>query len=82
MSVMMAELVAHHIPKIIYSGYYIHTSSLSKKIDNWEHLNAKVFRRVGFQLTPDLVKDLAGARPGMIEIVNILHTKLNYSLYQ
>lgn len=68
--VMMAELVAHYVPKICNATFYVPTSATGKKIENWNHLNQKVFRRIGLQFTPELIQKLATSRPGVIERVS------------
>ncbi|CAL8072237.1 unnamed protein product [Orchesella dallaii] len=67
--VMMAELVAHYIPKIVNTRNYVSASNTKTKISNWTHINEKVFKRLRFQLTPSLIKCITDARPGMIERV-------------
>lgn len=66
---MMAELIARHISKIINMRNYIPASAVAKKLANWEHLNANVFRKIRFQLTPAIMQKIVEARPGMIERV-------------
>ncbi|EEQ97427.1 hypothetical protein, conserved [Perkinsus marinus ATCC 50983] len=67
--VMMAETVAHYIPKIVELHNYSQANALTQKMYNWNTLNQKVFRRMGFLLHPDDVEDCARAIPGSIERV-------------
>jgi len=67
--VMMAELVAQNIPRLVDLFNYIPASATAKKRENWKLLNTKVFRKMRFQVTPDLIAKVANAEPGMIEQV-------------
>lgn len=49
--VMMAEVIHHYSPKLVSLHNYPSANSLSKKIENWNTLNLKVFKRLGISLT-------------------------------
>ncbi|KAF4753486.1 sperm flagellar 1, partial [Perkinsus olseni] len=48
---------------------YSQANALTQKLYNWNTLNQKVFRRMGFLLHTDDVEDCARASPGSIERV-------------
>lgn len=64
---MMAELVHHYSPKIVSLHNYPPANSLTKKIENWTTLNAKVLKRLGISLTKQQIDDIANAVPNVIE---------------
>ncbi|KAF4730955.1 sperm flagellar 1 [Perkinsus olseni] len=57
--VMMAETVAHFVPKLVELHNYSQANALTQKLYNWNTLNQKVFRRMGFLLHTDDVEDCA-----------------------
>ena len=67
--VMMAELVAHYNPKIVELHNYPPSGSHTTKFHNWETLNRRVFRRLGFVFCEKDLDDCAKGAPGAIERV-------------
>lgn len=67
--VMMAELVYHYFPRLVELHNYSSASGMSQKTYNWNTLNQKVFRRLGFHVTKADVDEIANCVPGAIERV-------------
>ena len=65
--VLCAEIVHHYLPKVIDLHNYSSASGVSQKIYNWETLNAKVFRKLGFTCTRQDFDAIASCVPGAIE---------------
>jgi len=51
--VLVAEVVANYFPRLVELHNYSPANSLQQKLYNWNTLNAKVFRKLGFQLHRD-----------------------------
>lgn len=63
----IAEIVKFFFPRIVHLHNYTPSMSMSKKRENWRTLNAKVFRKLYFEVPPQEVEDITGAVPGAIE---------------
>lgn len=84
---MMAEVMAHFIPRIVEVHNYVPTHASLQKINNWNMLNRtllsfcnlslismleKVFRKLGFQVSRPDVDAIIQATPGAIERVLLI----------
>ena len=49
-AVLVAEVVASFFPKLVELHNYSGANSLQQKLYNWNTLNTKVFRKLGFSL--------------------------------
>mmetsp|Transcript_27437 Transcript_27437/g.38793 ORF Transcript_27437/g.38793 Transcript_27437/m.38793 type:complete len:208 (+) Transcript_27437:99-722(+) len=67
--VLMSEVVAHFFPKMIELHNYNKTNSVSQKETNWNTLNAKIFKKMGFSVASQDVKSVAACEKGAIEKV-------------
>lgn len=67
--VLVAEIVHHFHPSLVELHNYQVTSSPGVKVRNWETLNMKVFKKLGFGLHPKDLEGCANLSPGMIEKV-------------
>lgn len=65
--VLVAEVVANYFPRLVELHNYSPANSLQQKLYNWNTLNAKVFRKLGFQLHRDDQNLCANSVPGAIE---------------
>lgn len=65
--VMMAELIYHYYPKLVELHNYPPANSLTLKIQNWNMLNNKVLKKLGFHLNRPQIEQLASAVPGFVE---------------
>ena len=50
-AVMMAELIYHYFPKRVELHNYPPANSHTQKVQNWNILNNKVLKKLGFNLT-------------------------------
>ena len=48
--VLMAEIVSNYFPKFVELHNYSQANSVTKKTYNWNTLNQKVFKKLGFQV--------------------------------
>ena len=46
--VLVAEIVSHYFPRLVELHNYSAANSYAQKIYNWNTLNTKVFRKLGF----------------------------------
>ncbi len=67
--VLVSEVVNHFFPKLIDLHNYAKTNAVAAKRYNWDTLNSKVFKKMGFQLGVDDVKACVDAERGAIEKV-------------
>ena len=67
--VLVAELVYHYLPRLIDLHNYSNASGVTQKLYNWQTLNDKVFRRLGFSLGQRERENTANCKPGAIERV-------------
>ncbi|KAA6373138.1 MAG: putative Calponin homology domain [Streblomastix strix] len=66
-TMLYAEVAHHFLPKIVEVHNYPATSTMSKKIDNWNTFLKKVGKKISLILTVQDVDNLANAKPGVIE---------------
>jgi hypothetical protein len=66
---MPAQVISHYFPHLIELHNYSAANSFQQKVYNLETLNARVFRKIGFQLDQSEVEGISRATPGMIERV-------------
>jgi hypothetical protein len=75
--VCVAEIVKFYFPRLVELHNYAGSSSAKQKKDNWDTLNAKVFRRLHFEVPDEEVRDIMNAVPGAIEkFLKALQTKI------
>ncbi|XP_022344109.2 sperm flagellar protein 1-like isoform X25 [Crassostrea virginica] len=67
--VLVAEIMHHKFPHLVQKHNYSTANSTSKKMDNWYYLNRKVFKKLNFELSEQLIRDLVDAKPGTIELL-------------
>eukprot|EP00397_Hematodinium_sp_SG-2012_P048938 GEMP01056253.1.p1 GENE.GEMP01056253.1~~GEMP01056253.1.p1 ORF type:complete len:234 (+),score=44.43 GEMP01056253.1:43-744(+) len=67
--VLLAEIAHHYFPTRVEVHNYSAANSISQKEYNFRTLNQKVFKRLGFQLHPDDVRDVTRCHPGAVEKV-------------
>jgi len=75
--VMLAEVVAAYFPHLVELHNYTPAHSIKQKVYNFETLNQKVLRKLGFLLTRATIEDLVNCRPLAIEaVLNNLQLKM------
>ncbi|TNV82558.1 hypothetical protein FGO68_gene14152 [Halteria grandinella] len=68
-ALLMAEIVHHFIPRLVDIHNYPGTGSVTQKEANWNTLNIKVFKKMGFQLHQDDIQSIVKCEQGAIEKV-------------
>lgn len=63
----MAELLKLHYPQLLEIYNCITTNNVSKKKDNWNTLNRKVFTKINLTLSNNTISQLANCQHGTIE---------------
>ncbi|XP_052706160.1 sperm flagellar protein 1-like isoform X5 [Crassostrea angulata] len=67
--VLVSEIMHHKFPHLVQKHNYSVANSTSKKMENWYYLNRKVFKKLNFELSEELIRDLVNAKPGTIELL-------------
>lgn len=67
--VLVAEIVKFFIPKIVELHNYTTTNNLKTKKENWNTLNRKVFKKLGFQLSNQDIESIINLNPGYVEMI-------------
>ena len=67
--VSMAEAIKHFIPGIVDLHNYISANSTRQKMNNWNTLNNKVLKKMGFQLAASDIESVVNCVPDAIERV-------------
>ena len=73
----MAEVVAAYFPSLVDANNYSASNSTKQKLYNYNTLNTKVFKKMGFSIPRTLLEDAVNCRPLAVEnILNILQYKI------
>eukprot|EP00051_Salpingoeca_urceolata_P001461 m.41187 g.41187 ORF g.41187 m.41187 type:complete len:203 (-) comp11437_c0_seq3:131-739(-) len=67
--VLVAEIVHHFIPRFVDLHNYTPALSKPQKEGNWETLQRKVFKRIGLEVTRNVVQGVIECHPGVVEVV-------------
>lgn len=65
----MAEIVRHFQPKLVELHNYSSANSSTQKMYNWNTLNQKVFKKLGFIVTKQEIESVCNCEMGAIERV-------------
>jgi hypothetical protein len=65
--VLTSEIVAHYFPRLIEVHNYPAANSYAQKMYNWNTLNAKVFKKMGFQMHKEELEALSNCTPQAAE---------------
>jgi hypothetical protein len=75
--VLLAEVIACYFPNLVELHNYSNANSVQQKMYNFETLNVRVLKKLGFQITRATVEDLVNCRPGAVEnVLNSLQFKM------
>lgn len=75
--ICVAEIVKHFFPKLVELHNYAPANSTGQKMANWNTLNARVFRKLHFEVPAEEVRDITSAVPGAVErFLRALRTKI------
>jgi hypothetical protein len=69
--VLVAEVVKQYVPHLVELHNYSAAHSVSQKTYNWNTLNQKVFKKLGFTILKKDIEDSVNCVPDTIE--RILH---------
>ncbi|EDL45107.1 hypothetical protein, conserved [Plasmodium vivax] len=76
--VLMAELVSICLPKLVELHNYSKANSISQKRYNWNTLNQRVFRRLGFQIDKRHVEEIVNCKyMGVEKVLNTFKNQLH-----
>jgi len=64
---LMAEMVAHYFPKLVEMHNYPPANSYAQKMYNWNTLNTRVFKKMGWQLNKEELEGLVNCQPQAVE---------------
>ncbi|OQR94439.1 sporangia induced sperm flagellar protein [Achlya hypogyna] len=80
--ILAAEVIAYYFPRLVQMHNYSSANSLTQKQYNWNTLNTKVLRKLGYQLTKREMDDIVQCKPGAVEeFLSKLQIKIaNYRL--
>lgn len=76
--VLFAEVVNHFFPRLVEMHNYSSANSHTQKMYNWNTLNQKVLKKLGYQIHQQDLEDVIKAAPGAIErVLAMLHSKVD-----
>lgn len=67
--VLLSEILKRLYPKLVDLHNYPPRNSFHLKLDNWNTLNRKVFRKLELTQSPEILANLCNAVPGAIEML-------------
>ena len=74
---MLAEVVAAYFPTFVELHNYSPAHSIQQKLYNFDTLNQRVLKKLGFQIPRPVIEDIVNCRPGAIEnVLNALQYKM------
>jgi hypothetical protein len=74
---LVAEVIAAYFPHLVEIHNYPPANSLKQKIYNWETLNTRVLKKLGFTITRPQIEDVVNCKPGSVEqVLNTLQYKM------
>ncbi len=76
--ILMAEVLKFLYPKLVDLHNYQEANSINKKIENWNTLNQKVFKKLNIPLSKKTIDDVSHSQIGTIEnILKIIYDKIS-----
>ncbi|XP_023183136.1 sperm flagellar protein 1-like isoform X3 [Xiphophorus maculatus] len=81
--VMVAEIVEHYFPRIVDIHNYITSCNTQQKRNNWNLLNKRVFSKLDFYVSEDMVEKIVSSTPCVIlPVLFFLKEKIENKLAQ
>jgi len=75
--VLFAEILNHYFPKLVEMHNYSAANSQPQKLMNWNTLNAKVLKKIGYNIHQKDVEEIIRAEPGAVErVLRVLQEKV------
>lgn len=76
--VLFAEVVNHFFPRLVEMHNYSSANSYTQKMYNWNTLNQKVLKKLGYQIHQQDLDDVIKAAPGAVErVLSVLQEKVS-----
>lgn len=74
---MLAEVVAAYFPQLVELHNYPPANSVKQKMYNFETLNTRVLKKLGFTIPRNVIEDIVGCKPDAVEqVLNTLQYKM------
>lgn len=74
---MLAEVIAAYFPQLVELHNYPAANSVKQKVYNFETLNTRVLKKLGFTIPRPVVEDIVACKPGAVEqVLNTLQYKM------
>lgn len=67
--VLVAEVIAHFYPRLVELHNYSSANAMTQKVYNWQTLNSRALKKLGFQIPREEFMDVCNCRAGAIERV-------------
>ena len=75
--VLLAEVVAAYFPALVELHNYGPANSMKQKVYNFETLNKRVLKKLGYNIPLSSIEDIVNCRPGAVEsVLNNLQLKM------
>ena len=75
--VLLAEIIAVYFPAMVELHNYSAANSVQQKTYNFDTLNSRVLKKLGFQISRSTIDDVVKCKPGAIEnVLNSLQIKM------
>jgi hypothetical protein len=75
--VLVAEVIAHFIPKIVEIHNYSPANGRTQRLYNWNTMNQKVLKKLNFQLTKQDIENVISCQPEAIEkVLRVIQIRL------
>jgi len=75
--VLCAEVIRHYFPNLVELHNYSPANSVQQKMYNWNTLNTKVFKRLGFSLPRHEMESVANCTQGAVErVLKLIKVKM------
>lgn len=74
---MLAEVIKHYHPRLVELHNYPLAHNTQQKLNNWNILNTKVFKKMGFQVSRADIEKIINAMPQAIErVLNVVKQRI------
>lgn len=75
---MVAEIIQQYFPRLVDMHNYPQAHSIKQKVSNWDTLNVKIFRKIGFQLAKTDIDKIVNCAPDAVErVLAVIHQHIN-----
>ncbi|KAL4431674.1 hypothetical protein ABPG74_017303 [Tetrahymena malaccensis] len=75
---MLAEVISHYCPKLVEVHNYSQAHSVTQKLYNWNTLNQRVLKKMGFQISKNDIDCIINAVPDAVErVLKVVQIKLD-----